>query len=144
VTASALLDRPMDVGPAARLIVAVVDLGYPAEPVLAQVALTAQPFVCRVKPVVLAPRIGFSTDAALVARAHQRVQDEYDDVLAALWRQVPHLVEPADFVWYPWSPVGGPVMKARRAARRATRAYRAHEVILPPHLRDGVGDESTA
>jgi hypothetical protein len=134
VTTTILSDRPADLEPTDRPVLAIVDLSHPAGAVPAPAIVAAHALGRPVKLVLLARRVGFSTDAALVAGAHQRLKEEREKVLAALSRQVPHLTGPVDLLWYARTPFGKPVEQARRAAQRAIRRYNARELILPPHL----------
>jgi hypothetical protein len=134
VTATTLLDRPIDLASASRPVLAIVDLNHPEDTVLARSALAAEALGCQVMVVLVAPRVGLSTDAALVARAHQRIGEERDEILAAFHQHIPHLAGPAEFVWYSLRPIGSPVEQAYRAAKRVIRRYDARAALLPPHL----------
>jgi hypothetical protein len=133
VTTTILTDRPTDPESTDRPVLVVIDLDRPAGTGPDPAALAGTPG-SPVQLLIVAPRIGFSTDAALVAGAQSRLRQQAERALRGLRRQVPQLSGPADLVWYARTPFGRPVEQARRAVRRAARHYDARAVILPAHL----------
>jgi hypothetical protein len=134
VTTTTLPARPVERSSADQPVLVVVDLDRPGGTAPDPAVLAADAFNSPVELLVLAPRIGFSTDAALVAGAHRRVREESERALPALRRLVPQLGGSAEVVWYARTPIGNPREQARRAARRVARRRHARAVILPLHL----------
>jgi hypothetical protein len=133
VTTTILPDRPVERSSADQPVLVVVDLDRPGGTAPDPAALAAETFGSRVELVVLAPRLGFSTDAALVAGAAQRVREDAERWLRALRRWLPQLGS-ADVVRYARTPIRDPREQARRAAQRVARRREARAVILPAHL----------
>ena len=133
MTTTILPDRPVERSSADQPVLVVVDLDRPGG-TAPDPAVLAAGTDSPVELLVLAPRMGFSTDAALVAGAHRRVREEVERALPALRRLVPQLGGSAEVVWYARTPIGNPREQARRAARRVARRRHARAVILPSHL----------
>ena len=140
----AVLDRPLDRGSAGRSVLVILDVDRPIDLGLVRSALAGPASGNRVRLVLLAPRLGFSTDAALVARARRRLDARCAAVLSALGPHSNRLAEPADLERYARTPLGKPVEQVRRAAQRAIRRHRPDVVILPSHLRAEPGDVTSS
>lgn len=117
-------------------VVALVDVAFPVEPQLRQAVRLAAARGRALAVVVLHPRPGFSTDAAIVARQTRRLQAERAAVTGIVrrlleGRQMPFYVE---LVPYARRPHRSPEIQARRAAERYLQGGPPRLVAAAPHL----------
>lgn len=117
-------------------ILVLVDIAFPLEPQLRRAVGLAAARGVSLRVALVHPRLGFSTDAAIVARHIEQLRDERVAVAGIVERllegqQVPYEVR---LVPYARRPRRSLTARARRAAQLYARRESAQLVLAAPHL----------
>lgn len=113
----------------------VVDAESPGETSLRRAAAIATTLECPVEVLLVYRRIGFTTDAALVASAKRYRNQQLERAVEVLSQLLPdHPPPEARMRPYTLLPLGDCTEQARRAIRAATRDRRHRMVMTPPRL----------
>jgi hypothetical protein len=125
------VSRPTDDRP----VLALVDSAQPMEPVLHRAALTASEQGAPLVVVLLHPRLGLTTDAAIAARHWRQLDVRRDAATEVLDRVLDegtaYAVHLVPYAGRPWRDPAG---QLRRAAQRCRRLIPAREVIMAEPL----------
>lgn len=116
-------------------LLVVVDAESPGETSLRRAAAIATTLGCPVEVLLVYRRLGFTTDAALIATAHRHRRHQLERAVTVLQELLPHHpLPPARMQPYSWWPFRDCSERARRAIRAATRGRRHRMVMAPSRL----------
>jgi hypothetical protein len=127
-----------------RLILVVVDLDHNDGSVLRRAVAAAETLAAPLSLVILHRRLGFTTDAALAASWHERLNRRHDEILDAVLallaeRGLESSLVSVERVPHARLPLGDPVGQAARTVRGVIRGRPVGWVVAPPHLNVGTG-----